>query len=63
MTAEGNLSDIHIFHTDRGNESKNRTMEELLETFGMKRSLSHKGCPCDKAVAEAAFKVIKTEFV
>lgn len=63
MTVEGNLSDIHIFHTDRGNEFKNRTIEELLETFDMERSLSHKGCPYDNAVAEATFKIIKTEFV
>ncbi|SEM98587.1 Integrase core domain-containing protein, partial [Candidatus Frackibacter sp. WG12] len=26
------------------------------------RSLSKKGCPYDNAVAEAAFKVVKTEF-
>ena len=63
MTVEGKLSDIHIFHTDRGNEFKNRTIEELLETFDMERSLSRKGCPYDNAVAEATFKVIKTEFV
>ena len=60
---EGNLSEIHIFHTDRGNEFKNETIEELLETFHIERSLSHKGCPYDNAVAEATFKVIKTEFV
>ena len=29
----------------------------------MQRSLSRKGCPYDNAVAEATFKVIKTEFV
>ena len=63
MTVKGNLSDIHIFHTDRGNEFKNKTIEELLETFDMRRSLSRKGCPYDNAVAEATFKVIKTEFV
>ena len=63
MKVEGNLKDIHIFHTDRGNEFKNQTMEELLKTFDMKRSLSHKGCLYDNAVAEAAFKVIKTEFI
>ena len=39
------------------------TVEELLETFHIERSLSHKGCPYDNAVAEATFKVIKTEFV
>src|SRR5699024_11446945 len=32
------------------------------ETFGIQRSLSMKGCPYDNAVAEAMFKVVKTEF-
>lgn len=63
MKVDGNLSEIHIFHTDRGNEFKNETIKELLETFHMERSLSHKGCPYDNAVAEATFKIIKTEFV
>lgn len=63
MSVEGNLSDIHIFHTDRGSEFKNETIEGLLEAFDIKRSLSHKGCPYDNAVAEATFKIIKTEFV
>ena len=63
MSVEGCLSDIHLFHTDRGNEFKNRMVEEILETFGIERSLSHKGCPYDNAVAEATFKIIKTEFI
>lgn len=62
MKVEGNLSEIHIFHTDQGNEFKNKTIEELLQTFHMERSLSHKGYPYDNAVAEATFKIIKTEF-
>lgn len=57
------LSKISLFHTDRGNEFKNSTIEGLLETFQIKRSLSQKGCPYDNAVAEATFKVFKTEFV
>ena len=60
---EGNLADIRLFHTDRGNEFKNQTMEELLEAFNIERSLSQNGCPYDNAVAEATFKIIKTEFV
>lgn len=63
QSVEGNLCDIRLFHTDRGNEFKNQTIEELLETFDIERSLSHKGCPYDNAVAEATFKIIKTEFV
>lgn len=57
------LHKISIFHTDRGNEFKNNTIEGLLETFEIKRSLSQKGCPYDNAVAEATFKVFKTEFI
>ena len=63
QSVEGSLEEIRLFHTDRGNEFKNQTIEELLETFHIERSLSHKGCPYDNAVAEATFKIIKTEFV
>lgn len=63
QSVEGSLENIRLFHTDRGNEFKNEAIEELLETFGIERSLSHKGCPYDNAVAEATFKIIKTEFV
>lgn len=58
-----NLNDISIFHTDRGSEFKNNAIDSIIETFKIKRSLSRKGCPYDNAVAEAAFKVFKTEFV
>lgn len=44
---------IETFHTDRGSEFKNQLMDDVLETFGMQRSLSMKGCPYDNAVAEA----------
>ena len=63
QSVEGSLKDICVFHTDRGNEFKNQIIEELLQSFDIKRSLSHKGCPYDNAVAEATFKIIKTEFV
>ena len=58
-----NLNNIQIFHTDRGNEFKNQAIDDTLKAFHIKRSLSMKGCPYDNAVAEATFKVIKTEFV
>lgn len=56
------LSKINIFHTDRGNEFKNKILDELIKAFGIQRSLSKKGCPYDNAVAEATYKIIKTEF-
>lgn len=51
-----------MFHTDRGKEFDNKLISEALETFGIQPSLSMKGCPYDNAVAEATFKVFKTEF-
>lgn len=62
-TVQGDLRQIQWFHTDRGSEFKNEKMDELLETFEIGRSLSMKDCLYDNAVAEATYKVMKTEFV
>ncbi|BDP62212.1 transposase (plasmid) [Enterococcus faecium] len=52
-----------IFATDRGKEFDNQAIDELLTTFDINRSLSHKGCPFDNAVAESTYKSLKVEFV
>ncbi len=52
-----------MFHTDRGSEFKNTLIDEMLDVFEIKRSLSMKGCPYDNAVAESNFKIFKAEFV
>lgn len=57
------LRKIQMFHTDRGSEFKNQVIDEALQSFEIQRSLSFKGSPYDNAVAEATFKLIKTEFV
>ena len=57
------LSQIQMFHTDRGSEFDNALIDEILDAFGINRSLSLKGEPLDNAVAEATFKLIKTEFI
>jgi len=59
---KANLYNIQLFHTDRGSEFKNHLIDEVIQTFGTKRSLSMKGCPYDNAVAESTYKLIKTEF-
>ena len=41
-TIKYNLNKINIFHTDKGNEFKNKVIEEALETFNIKRLLSKK---------------------
>lgn len=62
-SVEGDLRQIQLFHTDRGSEFKNKLIDETLATFQISRSLSMKGCPYDNAVAEATFKIMKTEFI
>lgn len=62
-TVKSNLNSFSIFHTDRGSEFKSYLIDDLLKEFKIRRSLSAKGCPYDNAVAEAQFKIIKTEFV
>ena len=59
----GNLNNIKVFYTDRGNEFKNQVIGDALNTFGISHSLSMKGCPYDNTIAEATFKIFKTEFV
>lgn len=58
-----NLGNIQMFHTDRGSEFNNGLIDNMLETFKIKRSLSMKGCPYDNAVAESTFKIFKAEFI
>lgn len=62
-TVKTELYNIQMFHSDRGGEFKNNLIDEVITTFKIKRSLSMKGCPYDNAVAEATFKIFKTEFV
>lgn len=57
------LNKIKIFHTDRGREFDNKSIDKILDIFGIERSLSKKGSPYDNAVSEAFNKVMKTEFV
>ena len=63
LSSSVNLFKVKIFHTDRGNEFKNKIINDILDVFEIERSLSHKGCPYDNAVAEATYKIFKTEFV
>ena len=54
---------MKVFHTDRGSEFKNVGIDELLNQYKIKRSLSQKGNPYDNAVAEATFKILKIELI
>nr|WP_244244599.1 IS3 family transposase [Marinilactibacillus kalidii] len=61
-TVKGDLHTVNMFHTDRGKEFDNHTIDELLDTFDIVRSLSRKGNPYDNAVAESTYKSFKFEF-
>ena len=61
-SVQEDLRKIGVFHTDRGSEFKNRIVDEILEAFGIARSLSAKGTPIDNSVAEAMYHIVKTEF-
>ena len=55
------ISDIEVFHTDRGSEFDNAEIDLMLEAFGIERSLSAKGCPYDNAVDESTNRILKAE--
>ena len=62
-TVKADLHTITLFHTDRGKEFDNHTIDRLLETFNIERLLSRKGNPYDNAVAESTYKSLKFELV
>ncbi|MEI2659946.1 MAG: hypothetical protein V9G11_08490 [Bifidobacterium adolescentis] len=47
------LTEVEVFHTDRGSEFDNAKIDELLDVFDIRRSLSSKGNPYDNAVVES----------
>lgn len=63
LTIDRPLTQVKLFHTDRGSEFDNQLIDEFLEAFDIQRSLSKKGCPHDNAVAESTYKSVKVEFV
>ncbi|AQP53209.1 hypothetical protein BW732_02480 [Vagococcus penaei] len=62
-TIEQPLDDVEIFYTDRGKEFDSQSIDELLDAFKIKRSLSRPGCPYDNAVAEATYRAFKIELI
>ena len=57
------LTDVQVFHTDRGGEFDDTRIDEPLDVFGIKRSLSRKGNPYDNAVVESTNRPLKKELV
>jgi transposase InsO family protein len=61
--ADVDLRNVDMFHTDRGTEFKNEIIDDILCAFDIKRSLSAKGTPYDKAVMESLYNILKTELI
>lgn len=57
------ISDIEAFRTGRGCEFDNAEIDLMLEAFGIERSLSAKGCPCNSAVDESTNRILKAGLV
>jgi len=52
-----------LFHSDRGSQYASDSYRKILETHGVKASMSRKGDCWDNAVAESFFHTLKTELV
>ena len=57
------LTEVEVFRTDRGGGFGNARIDELLDVFGIRRSLSGKGDPYDNAVVESADRLLKKELI
>ena len=57
------LADVQVFHTDRGSEFDNTRIDELLDVFGIKGSLSRKGNPYGNAVVESTDRLLRKGLV
>ncbi|WP_431833043.1 IS3 family transposase [Bifidobacterium adolescentis] len=57
------LTEVEVFHTDRGSEFDNAKIDELLDVFDIRRSLSRKGNPYDNAVVESTNRLLKKELI
>ena len=48
-------------HSDRGGQYLSDKMKDLVQTFGLKQSMSRADDPCDNAFAESLWSRLKTE--
>ena len=57
------LTDVQVFHTDRGGGFDDTGIDGPLDVFDIKRSLSRKGDPYDNAVVESTNRLLRKELV
>ena len=52
-----------LWHTDRGSQYASDSHRALLAQYGIRQSMSRKGCCWDNSVSESFFHTLKTELV
>ena len=52
-----------LFHSDQGIEYAAHEYRELVESSGLRRSMSRKGSPLDNAMVESFFHTLKAELI
>lgn len=57
------LTEVEVFHTDRGSEFDNAKIDGLLDVFDIGGSPSGKGDPYDNAVVESTNRLLKKELI
>ena len=57
------LTEVEVFHTDRGGGFDNAKIVGLLDVFDIGGSLSRKGDPYDNAVVESTNRLLKKELI
>ena len=57
------LTEVEVFHTDRGGGFDNAKIDGLLDVFDIGGSPSRKGDPYDNAVVESANRLLKKELI
>ena len=57
------LAAVEAFHGDRGSEFRSGEIDALPSAFGIERSVSRPGSPCDDAVVGSANRVLERELV
>lgn len=56
-------ADIDVLRANRGSEFANPSIDDLLEAFDIRRSLSRKGNPYDNTVIESTNRILKKELI
>lgn len=57
------LTDVQVFHTDRGSEFDNTRIDEPLDVFDVKGSLPRRDSSYGNAVVESTDRLLKKELV